>query len=262
VRFPLFLRESKLTFSSLRRVESEVGKGSTFTVRLQRGHTHLPIEQVDHVPEDANVMPTFNSRNLAVVDEAASWRYDADVEEMLENLPMSSSSSSASNGADSDHGGNSSGSGSGDYLGSADVLSLKNRTIVLVDDSRDLRTYISGLLQKQFTVVQFGDPREALKYIQQHPPSLVLTDAMVRLFLAHDSLRAKTNVLLLLPLLPRCPTFPEWSSPLLFDAIPPLPSSPSSWFRRKQDLKRGQKRSKEDSTTTSLLEFGCTCSSG
>lgn len=127
-------------------------------------------------------MPTFNSRSLAVVDEAASWRYDADVEELMDNLPMSSGSSSASGGggSGSEHGDKSSGSGSGeDYLGSADVLSLKNRTVVVVDDSRDLRMYMAGLLQKQFTVVQFGDPREALEYIQRHPPSLVLTDAMM-----------------------------------------------------------------------------------
>ncbi|GAA5864241.1 hypothetical protein JCM8547_001304 [Rhodosporidiobolus lusitaniae] len=165
-------------------VESDVGKGSTFIVRLQRGHTHLPIEQVDHTPEDANILPQYQSRNLAVVDEAASWRYEADVEDLLENLPLSSASSGSSSAglstSGSDHGGNSSGSGSGeDYLGSADVLSLKNRTIVLVDDSRDLRTYMASLLSKQFTVVQFGDPREALEYINKHPPSLVLTDAMM-----------------------------------------------------------------------------------
>ncbi|GAA5825914.1 hypothetical protein JCM11251_000050 [Rhodosporidiobolus azoricus] len=159
-------------------VESEVGKGSTFHVRLQRGHTHLPIEQVDHTPEE-NVpqFQSFQSRNLAVVDEAASWRYDPALEEAMENTPLSSASSSS--GTASDHG-NSSGSGSGeDYLGNADILSLKGRTIVLVDDSRDLRTYMAGLLSRQFTVVQFGDPREALQYIQKHPPSLIVTDQMM-----------------------------------------------------------------------------------
>ncbi|GAA5891499.1 hypothetical protein JCM6882_004493 [Rhodosporidiobolus microsporus] len=161
-------------------VESEVGRGSTFLVRLQRGHTHLPIEQVDHTPEEANPQyQSYQSRNLAVVDEAASWRYDAAIEEAIENTPLSSASSSSGTASEQ---GNSSGSGSGsgeDYLGNADILSLKNRTIVLVDDSRDLRTYMASLLARQFTVVQFGDPREALEYINKQPPSLVITDQMM-----------------------------------------------------------------------------------
>ncbi|GAA5995875.1 uncharacterized protein JCM10292_004800 [Rhodotorula paludigena] len=164
-------------------VESELGKGSTFTIRLQRGHTHLPIEQVDHTPEDTTLVAQFQNRNLAVVDEAASWRYNAEAPDTLDLVPLSSSSSVASGTDSSEHGassGSNSGSGSGeDYLGSADVLSLKNRTIVLVDDSRDLRTYIASLLLRNFTVVQFGDPREALEYINKTPPSLVLTDAMM-----------------------------------------------------------------------------------
>ncbi|GAA5948632.1 hypothetical protein JCM21900_005196 [Sporobolomyces salmonicolor] len=156
-------------------VESELGKGSTFTVRLQRGYSHLPIEQVDHTPEDPAVLAVSQQgRNLTMVEEAAAFRYDT-----VDESPLSSASSSASTSAMSEHG-TSSGSGSGeDYLGSADVLSLKNRTIVLVDDSRDLRTYIGTLLSKQFNVVQFGDPREALEYINNTPPSLILTDSMM-----------------------------------------------------------------------------------
>ncbi|GAA5906400.1 hypothetical protein JCM5296_000445, partial [Sporobolomyces johnsonii] len=156
-------------------VESELGQGSTFTVRLQRGYSHLPIEQVDHTPEDpATLAVSQQSRNLTVVEEAAAFRYDA-----VDESPLSSASSSASTSATSEHGA-SSGSGSGeDYLGSADVLSLKNRTIVLIDDSRDLRTYIASLLSKQFNVIQFGDPREALEHINNTPPSLILTDAMM-----------------------------------------------------------------------------------
>ncbi|GAA6054361.1 hypothetical protein JCM3770_003336 [Rhodotorula araucariae] len=160
-------------------VESELGEGSTFTIRLQRGHTHLPIEQVDHTPEDTTLVAQFQNRNLAVVDEAASWRYDHEAQDALDAVPLSSASSASSTTTSSEHG-NSSGSGSGeDYMNGVDVLSLKNRTIVLVDDSRDLRTYMASLLAKHFTVVQFGDPREALEYINKHPPSLVLTDAMM-----------------------------------------------------------------------------------
>ncbi|GAA5985176.1 hypothetical protein JCM10908_002555 [Rhodotorula pacifica] len=162
-------------------VESEVGKGSTFTVRLQRGHTHLPIDQVDHTPEEDAIASQFQSRNLSVVDEAASWRYDVGSDSvMVDTGPSPSETASMSSVAEVSDPGTSSGSGTGDeYVNGAELLSLKNRTLVLVDDSRDLRTYMSNLLSKQFQVVEFGDPREALEYINRNPPSLVVTDAMM-----------------------------------------------------------------------------------
>ncbi|GAA6012992.1 hypothetical protein JCM11491_000931 [Sporobolomyces phaffii] len=154
-------------------VESELGKGSTFTVRLPRGYSHLPIEQVDHTPEET--MTTYSGRNLSVVEEAAGWRLDA-LAESPSTVPNLSALSRPPPSASSQH----SGSGSGeDYLGSEDVLSLKNRTIVLVDDSRDLRNYMSSLLSSQFTVVPFGDPLQALEYIETNPPNLVVTDSMM-----------------------------------------------------------------------------------
>ncbi|GAA5905350.1 uncharacterized protein JCM6883_006368 [Sporobolomyces salmoneus] len=159
-------------------VESELGKGSTFTVRLPRGFHHLPIEQVDHAAEES--LSTYSGRNLSVIEEAAGWRLDT-----LADSPAPGSSSSSISGSiprpspsttSSQH----SGSGSGeDYLGSEDVLSLKNRTIVLVDDSRDLRNYMTSLLSTHFTVVPFGDSVQALAYIESNPPNLVVTDAMM-----------------------------------------------------------------------------------
>lgn len=123
-------------------------------------------------------MASYTGRNLSVVEEAAGWRLDA-----LAESPSTSSAVSTPNSlsrpppsASSQH----SGSGSAeDYLGSEDVLSLKNRTIVLVDDSRDLRNYMTSLLSTQFTVVPFGNPIQALEYIENSPPNLVVTDAMM-----------------------------------------------------------------------------------
>ncbi|GAA6059978.1 hypothetical protein JCM10212_001327 [Sporobolomyces blumeae] len=149
-------------------VESDFGSGSTFTVRLQRGYAHLPIEQVEHTPEETS-MPVYAGRNLSVVEEAAAWRLDA-----LAESPAPSSNQGST--ISSQH----SGSGSGeDYLNSEDVLSLKGRTVVLVDDSHDLRAYISSLLSTQFTVVPFANPIQALEYMLANPPNLLVTDAMM-----------------------------------------------------------------------------------
>lgn len=136
----------------------------------------MPIDQVDHTPEEDLVVSKFQSRNLAVVDEAASWRYDVGSDSvMVDTGPSPSDTASMASVTEVSEQGNSSGSGTGDeYVNGAELLSLKNRTVVLVDDSRDLRTYMSSLLAKQFHVVEFGDPREALAYINRNPPSLVV----------------------------------------------------------------------------------------
>lgn len=157
-------------------MESEVDEGSAFTVRLQRGHTHLPIESVEHTPEDSSVNQHIRNRTLAVVDEAVSWRYDAaepsplEAGQALGERPPSGASASEDRDV-----GESSGSGTGDeFVNGAEILSLRNRTVVLIDDSRDLREYMSALLAKSFRVVEFGDPRAALTYIHETPPDLVL----------------------------------------------------------------------------------------
>ncbi|GAA5932140.1 uncharacterized protein JCM15063_001133 [Sporobolomyces koalae] len=158
-------------------VESELGVGSIFTVRLSRGYSHLPIEQVDH--QSSESITYSAGRNLSVVEEAAGWRLDT-LADSPSATPSAATPSAALSrpppSASSQH----SGSGSGeDYLGSEDVLSLKNRTIVLVDDSRDLRNYMSSLLSTQFTVVPFSSPIDALEYIKTAPPSLLVTDSMM-----------------------------------------------------------------------------------
>lgn len=119
-------------------VTSELGKGSTFTVRLPRGSTHLPASQVGLETAESVALPPRAQYNLAIIEEAASWR----IEEggtTKEPSPESASSVSAS-----------SGSGEDTFL-VTDLLNLKSSTVLLVDDNEDLRVYIAGTLSKAFT---------------------------------------------------------------------------------------------------------------
>lgn len=125
-------------------VESELGKGSTFTVRLPRGSAHLPVSQVvlDAIDEDTPT-PLGTSHNLSIVDEAASWRVTATPE--VPDLTISSASSS--NGSRT-----SMNSETQDALSTAStLLNLNKSVILLVDDNEDLRGYIAGILGKHFT---------------------------------------------------------------------------------------------------------------
>lgn len=56
-------------------VQSELGKGSTFSVRLPRGFAHLPQNLVIHEMESGADYAVVQRNSLAV-EEAASWRYD------------------------------------------------------------------------------------------------------------------------------------------------------------------------------------------
>lgn len=51
--------------------------------------------------------------------------------------------------------------------------------VLVIEDSRDLRTYIASLLSKHYTVVEMPDGQAGLEYAQRHPPALIITDQMM-----------------------------------------------------------------------------------
>lgn len=73
-----------------------INNTNNFSVRLPRGFTHLPIEQVFHEAFDDSVFPTPAQRNILVSDEATAWRFDTQQE-----LSSASSSNGSANGSGS-----------------------------------------------------------------------------------------------------------------------------------------------------------------
>lgn len=144
-------------------VESELGKGSTFTVRLPRGSMHLPSDRI-RSNHEANAreppLPPRAKYDLSIIEEASSWQ-------VLRAAPSPAvSASSSSRGDDS-------------FLGNANLLDLQGSTILLADDNEDLRRYIAGTLSKAFKVVQVTNGQDALEYALQNPPSLVVSDVQM-----------------------------------------------------------------------------------
>lgn len=64
------------------------------SVRLPRGFTHLPIEQVVHEAAALVGIPEPISRNMAMIEEATSWR-----EEDRASIGAESSSGDSTSGA-------------------------------------------------------------------------------------------------------------------------------------------------------------------
>ncbi|KAL8292793.1 hypothetical protein RQP46_001405 [Phenoliferia psychrophenolica] len=60
-------------------VTSEVGEGSTFSVKFRRGYTHLPSEQVSHhrISEDDELERATSKLSESEIKEATSYRFDA-----------------------------------------------------------------------------------------------------------------------------------------------------------------------------------------
>ncbi len=121
-------------------VESEFGKGSTFTVTIPTGSAHLPADRVF----GGSAAVGRNARQVeAFVQEAGRWADDALV-----------------------------------VSGSVDSATTRY-TVVLADDNADMREYVERLLSPQFTVITAKDGQDALEKMITHRPDLLLTDVMM-----------------------------------------------------------------------------------
>ena len=122
-------------------VESELGRGSTFTVHIPFGAAHLASERVGTASEVASRAV----RSDAYVDEALGWL--------------------APNGRPP----------------AFDVLAkttIRGR-VLLADDNADMRDYVHRLLSSHFDVESVSDGQAALEKALAHPPDLILSDVMM-----------------------------------------------------------------------------------
>src|SRR5262245_58009882 len=139
------------------RVESEVDRGSEFTVTIPLGKAHLPAERIGAA---RSLAPTA-LRGEAYVEEALRWlpseevgtRGQGDKETMRETenllVPLS-----------------------------PPPLVSPSR-ILLADDNADMREYVRRLLGGQYEVEAVADGESALNAVRESAPDLVLTDVMM-----------------------------------------------------------------------------------
>ena len=136
------------------RVESEVGRGSAFTVTIPRGSAHLPAERLV-----AARAPTDTGRHhRAFVEEALRWLPGRDGDDArragatLESAVASTSASTAS---------------------------AKAR-VLLADDNADMREYVGRLLTEAgYEVEPFADGRAAWHAARDRAPDIAIVDVMM-----------------------------------------------------------------------------------
>ncbi|HUE09796.1 MAG TPA: ATP-binding protein, partial [Steroidobacteraceae bacterium] len=135
-------------------VESTVGRGSLFRVRIPFGDAHLPSEQV--MQESDHTRSAGGAE--AFIAEAQRWLPDfANLEQSGTFLTLAAPEPLP-----------------------ASTDAHDKATVLLVDDNRDMREYVSRLLKSRFAVVAAEDGRHALDLIDDGVrPDLVLSDVMM-----------------------------------------------------------------------------------
>jgi signal transduction histidine kinase len=127
-------------------VDSEVGRGTTFTIRVPFGTAHLPTDRISV------------ERRLA----STSIKADAYVQEALRWLPDGSPYVEPLN------------------VGAPEHFSLvQGARILVADDNADMRAYVRGLLGDRLDVETVADGESALEAARQRRPDLVLADVMM-----------------------------------------------------------------------------------
>lgn len=134
-------------------VDSTYGSGTTFTIWLQTGMSHLPPNQVIQVQAEVQIHRA--SVELADVEMEQ-------VEDGLEERVMAEPPPQGEN----------------------------VRRLLVVDDNPDLRTYVSGILRDQgYEVWTARNGSEGFKTAQTYRPHLIITDLMMPLVSGLDMIR-------------------------------------------------------------------------
>ena len=135
-------------------VESKPEVGTSFTVKLPFGHSHLPRE---HVASEAMSPVILPGSAVAYVREALGWLPGQD------RLRGEITRAAA-----------------GDRPTEGRAVEAESKPVVLlVDDNADMREYVLGLLGGRFDVVTAPNGRIALEEIERRRPDLVITDVMM-----------------------------------------------------------------------------------
>ncbi len=137
------------------RVESEIGRGTTFTVSVPRGRDHLPPESVGM----ARLQSSAELVSQPYVEEALRWLPDSSPPATPPNVPPATDAESAAP--------------------RAQATSATSARILLADDNADMRDYLGRLLSTDYTVDRVADGEAALASIRSNAPDLLLADVMM-----------------------------------------------------------------------------------
>lgn len=128
-------------------VNSVLGQGSTFTIKLPLGSSHLPSAQIGNEP----IQHATGIREAYYVKEALGW--------LSEKLPDVKAGPDILEQTHNDH--------------------KARKVILLVDDNADMRKYLQKILSSKYQVLTAPDGQAALEFARRKTPDLVISDIMM-----------------------------------------------------------------------------------
>jgi CheY-like chemotaxis protein len=133
-------------------VESAIGIGSAFHIKLPDGKAHIPAERI----QAARTQCSTAVSTEAYVEEVERWTSGGPADPPVTLTHLSANA---------------------DY----EVLPAGERhdLIVIADDNADMREYLTHLLRERYMVHAVPDGMEAIKATRKLRPALVLTDVMM-----------------------------------------------------------------------------------
>ncbi|MGB6871575.1 MAG: ATP-binding protein [Acidobacteriaceae bacterium] len=137
-------------------VESRMGQGTTFRVRIPFGTAHLAPDRIAASAQGSDV----SLGAAPYVQEALRWLPGSlpGEEEMLKDLSSEDLE---------------------EFLESRPSPRTARARVLLADDNRDMREYVQRLLGRRYQVTAVADGEQALRTAIENPPDLVLTDVMM-----------------------------------------------------------------------------------
>ncbi len=136
-------------------VQSREGRGSTFTVSIPAGKSHLPADRIGA----ARQLASTSLGATPFIEEALRW------------LPVEE----PENGAEREL-----------MKEMADAPPAPDRgrgavpaRVLVADDNADMREYLCRLLERSYEMVAVADGQAALERIQADPPDLIVADVMM-----------------------------------------------------------------------------------
>jgi PAS domain S-box-containing protein len=128
------------------RVESVVGRGTSFTVSIPLGSSHLPKDRIPTTRDAAGGSGGGGAKPFVL--EASQWVHAGARGASLERP-------------------------------AEDASSTERERVLVVDDNADMRNHIVGLLSEHWTVDAAADGEAALALVKTAAPNLVLSDVMM-----------------------------------------------------------------------------------